>query len=301
MTEFRGVLPVAHIPYDENLAIDSNALGRQIDYAFDTGADGICLALASDLLRLTSDERKTLPKQLPEYAACRGPVIINVSAETAEEATDYALAARDGGAAALMSTPPLSQGLEETDMLRYFETILDAAGLPLIVQDASGYVGKPMRLDFQAGLLERFGDRVLFKPEAPPLGPTFSALLEKTGGKARLFDGSGGLLLVESYRRGVTGTIPGMEVLDGIVALWQALDAGDDERTYDLWLPICALGTLQMQSGIDAFLVVERYLMHKRGIFPRLIHRGPLTFELDATTRGEVDRLFDRLQRVLAH
>ena len=45
--------------------------------------------------------------------------------------------------------------------------------------------------------------------------------------------------------------------------------------------------------------MVERYLMHKRGLFPNQVHRGPLSFALDAETRAEIDRLFDLLQDVL--
>ena len=62
--------------------------------------------------------------------------------------------------------------------------------------------------------------------------------------------------------------MPGTDLLDGIVALWQALETGDEDRTYELSLPICALVALQLQGGLDGFLALEKYLLHKRGIFP---------------------------------
>ena len=40
-----------------------------------------------------------------------------------------------------------------------------------MIQDASSYVGNPMSIEFQASLFHDYGDRVLFKPEATPLGP----------------------------------------------------------------------------------------------------------------------------------
>ena len=299
--ELKGILPVLHMPYEEDEgSIDFETLQRQVDYAFETGADGICLALVSDLLRLTTEERLALPRQLVDYAAGRGPVVIHVGANTTQEATAYARAARDGGASALMATPPLTLALPESEIQLYFEAILEAAGLPLMIQDASSYVGMPMRIEFQAALFDKFGDRILFKPEASPLGPMLTALRNLTDDKALIFEGSGGVLLIESFRRGIDGTIPGVEVLDGIVALWRALEAGDEERAYDLYFPICGLGTLQLQGGLDAFIIVERYLMHKRGIFPRIAHRRPLGFELDPITRSEVDRLYDRLQQTLS-
>jgi hypothetical protein len=39
--------------------------------------------------------------------------------------------------------------------------------------------------------------------------------------------------------------------------------------------------------------------MHRQGLFPNQVHRGPLAYLLDDETRREIDRLYDRLQAVL--
>ena len=296
----RGVLPVVHMPYQDDLSIDYDTLQNEVDYVFDTGADGFCLALVSDLLRLTAAERLELPRHLVGYAAGRGPVTISVGAESTLQAAAFARAAEDAGAAAVMAIPPLSQGTSEDELRAYFEGILEAIDLPVFIQDASSYVGKAMSIDFQAGLFEQYGERILFKPEATPLGPVISALRERTGGEADIFEGSGGVLLIDSHRRGVAGTICGVEMLDALVALWKALETGDDERAYQIWLPVCAMCTLQLQGGLDGFIVTERYLLRKQGIFPNETHRGPLSYELDAATRGELDRIYDLVRQSLS-
>ena len=292
----RGVLPVLHMPYNEDQSIDYVTLEEQVDYVFDTGAHGFCLALVSDLLRLTAAERLALPVKLVDYAKGRGPVTINVAAESTRQAQEYARAAEDGGAQALMAIPPLSRALSESELERYFEALLDTVEIPLFIQDASSYVGMPMSIEFQATMFRRYGNRVLFKPEATPLGPCISALHQQTAGQAAIFEGSGGLLLIDSYRRGITGTIPGVELLDALVALWQALERGDEARAYEIYFPVCALATLQIQGGLDGFIVVERYLMQRRGLFKNQVHRGPLSFALDGQTAAEIDRVFDQLQ-----
>ena len=43
-----------------------------------------------------------------------------------------------------------------------------------------------------------------------------------------MFDGSAGILLIDAFRRGVIGTMPGIDLLDGIAALWGALKNRDD-------------------------------------------------------------------------
>ncbi len=295
----RGILPVVHMPYHMDLRIDFDTLRREVDHLFNTGAHGLCLALVSDTLRLTTPERMEMPTRLVEFAQGRGPVIISVGAESTVQARAFARAAEDAGAGAIMAIPPLSQGLAEPQLAEYFEELLEEVALPIIIQDASSYVGKAMSLPFQAELFRKQGERILFKPEAAPLGPCISALRDLTGGQAKIFEGSGGVLLIDSYRRGVVGTIPGVEILAGLVALWNACVAGDWDRAYEVYLPICAIATLQMQGGLDGYIVTERHLLHRQGLFPNQVHRGPLAYQLDYETRGEIDRLYDRLQAVL--
>ncbi|SVE44105.1 uncharacterized protein METZ01_LOCUS496959, partial [marine metagenome] len=230
----------------------------------------------------------------------RGPVTIGVGAESTLQAAAFARAAEEAGAAAVMAIPPLSQALAEDQLRAYFTGILEAVSLPVFIQDASSYVGTAMSLEFQADMFREFGSRILYKPEATPLGPVISGLRELTGGEAAIFEGSGGVLLIDSYRRGVTGTIPGVEMLEALVALWDALERGDDRRAYEVYQPICAMCTLQLQGGLDGFIVTERYLLHRQGLFPNEVHRGPLGYQLDEATRAEIDRIYALLQETLA-
>src|SRR2546421_12644046 len=99
-----------------------------------------------------------------------------------------------------------------------------------------------MSMALQADLLKEFGpDRVMFKPEAQPIGPRLSELLAATNNAARIFEGTGGVALVDSFRRGIVGTMPGADLVRGIVALWRALRAGENTRADRIAAHICAL------------------------------------------------------------
>jgi len=92
--------------------------------------------------------------------------------------------------------------------------------------------------------------------------------------------------------------MPGADLIDAIVALWQALESRNDERVYQLSLPISAL--IAIQTSLDAFLAVEKYLLLKRGIFKNTIVRSPVGYTLDEETRREIDRLFAQLMAALS-
>jgi len=294
------VLAIAHTPFTDADEIDAAALRAAVDWAFAVGADGLGTGMVSETLKLTSDERVSLADMLVGFAAGRGPVFAAVGAESTKQAVAFAVAAERSGCDAVMAVPPLTSRLTETHLVDHFRALADGTGIPVIVQDASGYVGQAIPVGVYVRLLERYGpDKILFKPEAAPNGPNISALRDATGGAARIFEGSGGVFLIDSFRRGIAGTMPGMDLLDGVVAVWRALARGDEEAAYRAYFPVCAIVSLQLQAGLDGFLAVEKHLMVKRGLFPSARRRRPYGWELDAETAAEVDRLFARLQRAI--
>jgi 4-hydroxy-tetrahydrodipicolinate synthase len=292
--ELCGVLPVFQTPYHPDETIDYDTLEREIAWLHDCGAHGIVMAMVSETLRLASEERGQLAEAACQFGRARGVVIISVGAESSKVAERFARHAEAVGADAVMAIPPVSVGIGEGELVAYYRRIIESVSIPVIVQDASGYVGRAMSIGMQARLLEEFGpDRVLYKPEANPIGPRLSELREATRGRARIFEGSGGIALVDSFRRGIVGTMPGADLIRGLVPLWRALEAGHSAKADRIHGPLAAL--ISMQTSLDAFLAVEKHLLVRQGIFKNALVRGPVGFRLDEGPRREVDRLFDRM------
>lgn len=296
-----GVLPIVHTPFLDNDQIDVPTLRREVDFIYACGAQGFGIAMVSEVLRLTGAERVKLTEHVVELSAGRGAVFTSVGAESAQQAVEYAQMAARVGCHAIMAAPPLSTRLGEAAMVDYYRALADAVALPLVVQDASGYVGQAIPISVYIKLLELYGpDKIQFKPEAAPIGPNLSALRDASGGRAKVFEGSGGMYLIDSYRRGIAGTMPGVEMLDGIVAVWRALERGDDAAAYRVLFPLSAIVALQLQAGLDGFLAIEKYLLVKRGIFVNERRRAPYSWSLDRETAAEVDRLYALLMTALS-
>ena len=292
--ELRGVLPVFQTPWHDDETIDLDTLEREIAWLYDCGAHGIVMAMVSETLRLDSEEREQLAEAACRFGKDRGVVVISVGAESSKVAERYAKHAESIGADAVMAIPPVSVGAMESQVLAYYRRIIKSVQIPVIVQDASGYVGKPMDVFLQACLLDDFGpERVLYKPEASPIGPKLSELRDATKGRARVFEGTGGIALVDSFKRGVVGTMPGADLIRGLVPLWNALQNGDFLKADRIHGPLSAL--ISMQTSLDGFLAVEKHLLVRQGIFKNTLVRDPFGFKLDNETRSEVDRLFDRM------
>jgi dihydrodipicolinate synthase/N-acetylneuraminate lyase len=298
--ELRGVLPVFQTAWHDDETLDLDTLEREIAWLYDCGAQGIVMAMVSETLRLDSEEREQLATAACRFGKARGAVVISVGAESSKVAERYAKHAESVGADALMAIPPVSVALTEGQLLDYFRRILQSVRIPLIVQDASGYVGRPMDVYLQACLLDDFGpERVLYKPEASPIGPKLSALRDATKGRARIFEGTGGIALVDSFKRGVVGTMPGADLIRGLVPLWRALETGDADKADRIHGPLSAL--ISMQTSLDGFLAVEKHLLVRQGIFKNTLVRGPVGYKIDEETKREVERQFDRMIEAASH
>lgn len=289
-----GTLPVVQTPFTAAGDIDEPMLVRELTWVRDQGVAGFVTGMVSELLRLEEGERQQLAEIVVGTAKSFGLLsIIGSGAESTKSAVAHARHAERVGADGVMVNPPVTVALNDEGLLEYYRAVIEAVSIPVIVQDASGYVGRSIPIELQVDLLRTFGDQLYFKPEAAPIGPRLSMLRDATDGAARVFEGTGGLALVDSYRRGVVGTMPGAEVCWAIQRLWEALGSGDWETAYAISGPLSSM--ISMQTSIDVFVAVEKYLLVKQGVIESAATRGPSGFVLDAETAAEIDRLFDRI------
>jgi len=293
--EVHGVLPVLQTPFNANDEIDKAILEREVKWVLDQGADGVTTGMVTEILKLSPDERMKMHEIVSETSNQHGAItVLSAGSESVKQSLAYTKHAEACKADAVMINPPLTSSLSDSDLYRYYGSILDATEIPVIIQDASGYVGRPLSLDLQVKLLDQYGSRVYFKPEAVPIGQRLSIFMEATSGRARVFEGSGGGALIDTFQRGLVGTMPGADLTWVLVALWKALTEGDWKRVDQIAGPLANL--ISLEFSLDAYLAIEKYLLVKQGIFINALVREPVGYHMDAQTKVNVDRLFTVLQ-----
>jgi len=286
---FSGVYPVIQTPFDPQGAVDPAQLQDELSWIFGHGAAGAVVGMVSEIAKLSDRERESLNEMVCDAAHTAGrQAIVSVGAESTRHALERCAHAERVGADALMATPPLLNPIDSAGLIGYFGLLFEATRAPVIVQDASGYVGQEIPIDVLVELQDRYGERIYFKPEAPPIGARLSQLRDRTHGRARIFEGSGGIALVDSHRRGIVGTMPAADLCWALVALWNALEAGETVVADAIAGPLAAILTLQ--TTLDSYVCVEKYLLHRQGVLSSAALRGPVGFGLDPETIGEIDR-----------
>lgn len=294
-----GVLPVLSVPFTDEERLDEAALAGEIEWLIAGGVDGVVTGMVSEILRMTQSQRRELTEAVVRIVDGRVWTVIAVGAESTTSAAELAAHAESVGATAVMVNPPLTASLDDEALFAYFSGVTDAAGsLPVVIQDASGYIGTPLSIDLMLRLLSAYGpEKVLFKPEAVPLGPRVTQLYEASNQTARIFEGSGGLALVESRARGAVGTMPGPDLAWAIVAIWRALAESNADRADELSAGVCSI--LAHVSSLDSYVAVEKHLLVTQGVLPSARRILPSGFDLDAVTTSEIERLMARLRRLV--
>lgn len=293
--EVHGVLPVLQTPFSAQDEIDKGALQGEVRWVLSHGADGVTTGMVTEILRLSPNERMSLHEIVSEVTNAHNALtVLSAGSESLKQSILYVKHAETCQADAVMVNPPLTTSLGDEDLYAYYGSILDATEIPMIVQDASGYIGRPLSIELQVKLLDNYGTRVYFKPEAVPIGPRLTVFMEATSDRARVFEGSGGGALIDTFPRGLVGTMPGADLTWALVALWRALKEGDCDQVDLITGPLANL--ISLEHSLDAYLAIEKYLLVKQGIFTSAQVREPVGYRMDEQTKRNVDRLFAVLQ-----
>lgn len=296
--QLKGVFNVVSIPLNDEDQIDQSVLKKEIDWLIKCGSDGLVLAMVSEVLRFSAQERRVMWQKTLEYLQGRKPLVVSVGAESSAIAVELAKQAAFDGAAAVMATPPSAFKPTASEVKKYYQSIIEAVDIPTIVQDASNYLGEPIQLETYVELIDKYGEnRVQFKPEAKPVAQRLDQLNKLSSNRAKVFEGQGGVDLLQTHPLGVKGSMPGAEIPWAIIELWRSLELGNLDKAKQIHQPVARL--VALQTSLDAYIAVEKYLLVKQGVFINTNQRGPVGFKLDKQTTESIEAAYEDLTKVV--
>ena len=296
--QLKGVFNVVSIPLNDEDQIDQSVLKKEIDWLIKCGCDGLVLAMVSEVLRFSAQERRVMWQKTLEYLQGRKPLVVSVGAESSAIAVELAKQAAFDGAAAVMATPPSAFKPTASEVKKYYQSIIEAVDIPTIVQDASNYLGEPIQLETYVELIDKYGEnRVQFKPEAKPVAQRLDQLNKLSSNRAKVFVGQGGVDLLQTHPLGVKGSMPGAEIPWAIIELWRSLEQGNLDKAKQIHQPVARL--VALQTSLDAYIAVEKYLLVKQGVFINTNQRGPVGFKLDKQTTESIEAAYEDLTKVV--
>jgi len=293
MSGLQGIVPILLTPFDHEDRIDFDSLAREVEETLAAGVHGVGVAIGSEVFKLTRDERTALLSAVVKQVSGQVPVIMNTSASGTVVAVELAKDAKDAGADRLMIWPPDFFPADAESVTRHIHSIASATGLPIILQDVPQ---SPIPPALALAIAERVPEVDTIKVETQPTVAQAARMAAAVATRLTVLGGAGGGTLIEEYRRGARGTMPFASQAREFMAVWKCLEAGDEDGAEtileDCILPVSRLG---FQSG-DMFYHVHKAILQRRGVFDTAVVRPP-TCPPDETSRAELNRLLDRLER----
>jgi 4-hydroxy-tetrahydrodipicolinate synthase len=294
--KLEGVYSVLPTPFDQRGDFDEGSLRRVIDLFIKAGVNGVtALGVTGEVARLDDSERRRVLDVVLEHVNGRIGVVAGTTADGTQTCISYSRHAHEGGATAVMVSPPRMPKLNSEAVLRHYRTLSEAVDVEIVVQDyppISGYAMEP-------ALLARIARQVprarTIKLEDPPTPLKTSRILTEiaqgdapTDIDVRIFGGLGGVFLLEELMAGATGAMTGFafpEVLVQVVGLYRA---GKVDEAADVFYRAVPLMRFEFQEGIG--MAIRKEVLRRRGALATAATRAPAA-QLDETTRQALDRV----------
>jgi dihydrodipicolinate synthase/N-acetylneuraminate lyase len=295
---YRGIFTIPSTPFKKTGEIDIPSFRRVVDFCIECGAHGLVFPVnASEWTLLSDDERFQLSEVLVEQNAGRIPVVIGVAAASQEIAAKFAKHANTIGADAVIAMPPhvRRKPLSDDAIFEYFSTISEAARVPVFIQDWYGPLGTEMSAQFMLRLCREIEHVQYIKEETEPSTLKLTEVVQGNDGSVKgFFGGSGGRYLIEEHRRGVDGNMPGCHVTDVIVALWYALENGDEQRALTIYKELAPLFFFEAQTD-----GCYKEVLYRRGVIDCPLKRNG-AIRLDEIASNYLDDLLKALEPLMS-
>jgi 4-hydroxy-tetrahydrodipicolinate synthase len=151
-----GILAAVSTPFTATGEVDESRLRAHVDFLIDNGLHGLVpCGSTGEFAALSLDERKRVTEIVIEQAAGRVPVAPKTGSTRTADAVDLSRHAAAAGADALLVVQPFYEAPTRREVIEYFATVGEAAGVPVIAYNLPGVTGMNLDRPFYRDLLER--------------------------------------------------------------------------------------------------------------------------------------------------
>lgn len=266
------MVPMLVTPFHGDGTVDEVSLRRLVVHKIEAGADGLAiLGLAGEAAYLSMPERQRVLEVVLDTAA-GVPVLVGCTAETTEDAVRLTNAAAVQGAAMAMVAAPKRPDWCVADLLAHFRAVAQAAECGLMIQDAPQFIEVELGVERVLELAHELETVHAYKIEALPFWENADRARAAVGAELQLFDGHGGLYLLDVLDVGADGVIPGRDMTATLAGAWRAYERGDRREAVDQYTRVLPLLVHEAQS-LGLLIGGAKAILRSRGMIATTVSR----------------------------
>ena len=242
-----GIYPILYAFFDDQDKLHRNAMRAQLEACLEFGAHGIALlGLITEVSALSQAERRTLIEWACEDLSGRRPLAVTIAGSSVREQIDLARFATAAGASWLILQPPLGEKPSSSQLLRFFDAVMETVTIPVGIQNVPEFLGVGLSANEVLALHRQQAHFTVMKGEGPVV--VVKDYLDRLGDAVAVFNGRGGLELPDNLRAGCAGMIPAPDCADVQVRIFNAQRAGESADAEQLYASVLPYIVFIMQS-----------------------------------------------------
>ena len=261
--------------FNKNNSIDIHAMRDQISLIKQLGSNGIaCLGLATEVNKLDFIEKKKIIELVAEFSNDNLPIVITISGKNIKEYKKLIELAQFYDASWIVFQPMLKKNSTDKDCFNFFNKILGLVETKTLVgiQNAKEYIGVGLDSPEILKLYYKFNNFRAIK------GETSAILIQKEIVKypknLKVFNGRGGLEIIDNFLAGCSGIIPSLEGTDVFLKIYQLIQQKRIIEARKIYKKILPSIVFSMQS-IDSLVCYGKRICAYRMGMKKIYDRKP--------------------------
>ncbi len=289
--EIKGICPIAPAVFTDAGEVDYKGYEHCCAELIRRGAQALTLfGIAGEYYKLDRDEEEKLIESTVRVCHENGvPVIVSNTRHSTECAVKWAKHIESSGADCMMVLPPFFLKPGGAALFAHIDAVCSSVKIPVMFQYAPEQTGVAIAPELLTDLAKRHQNLAYFKIECKPPGAYISRLLSLLPPDRGIFVGNAGFQMIEGFRRGAVGVMPGPSMPDVYRKIWDALLAGDDEKAQATHDKLNALLN-HIRQNVEMIIHFEKEILKRRGFVKSAYCRNP-GYVSDPVN----DRLFEEL------
>lgn len=274
--EIKGICPIAPAVYRDDGSVDVPGYFRCCEKLIGLGAQALTLfGIAGEYYKFDTDEEEALISASVEVCHKNGvPIIISNTKHSTISAVRRAKQIEDAGADCMMVLPPFFLKPAGTELFEHLDALCEAVQLPLMIQYAPDQTGVAIPPSVLAQLAEKHQNLRYFKIECKPPGAYISTLAKMLPNGRKIFVGNAGFQMIEGFKRGASGVMPGPSMPDVYRKIWDALLVGNEAEALRVHGKLNDLLN-HIRQSVEQIIYFEKRILKKRGLIANDYCRRP--------------------------
>ena len=145
--KFKGIFPALLTPFDGQGRVDTEVLGRLVDYNLQKGVDGFYVAGSTAEVFLLDAKERLAVMEAGSSAGGKCTLIAHIGCISTKQAIEYAREAKEMGYDAISSVAPFYYKFSFEEIRRYYFDIVDAVDLPMLIYNFPAFSGVNLTTD----------------------------------------------------------------------------------------------------------------------------------------------------------